>query len=127
MPDKKYFKASYQKALEHLQAEGIITNSDLLSMCDDDESVAEAIRQNLIVNNLAKEHDSGYGLVYAGKETVNEPKEIPQLKIFLSYGRKDASDIARTLKQTLENEGHTVWIDEAEMKGGRSWEEQIEQ
>ncbi|MEI7901370.1 MAG: TIR domain-containing protein, partial [bacterium] len=46
--------------------------------------------------------------------------------VFISYGRADASDMARRVKADLEATGRfTCWLDEAEMRGGWAWDEQI--
>ncbi|MEI7902401.1 MAG: toll/interleukin-1 receptor domain-containing protein [bacterium] len=48
------------------------------------------------------------------------------LRVFISYGRADATDMARRLKADLEATGRfSCWLDQAEMRGGHAWEEQI--
>ena len=44
--------------------------------------------------------------------------------IFLSYTRDDHS-AALELKRELEGYGHSVWIDEEQLKAGRTWWDQI--
>jgi len=49
------------------------------------------------------------------------------LNIFISYGRKDARELAFRLRDDLQNLGHSVWLDVEEIAGGASWSEEIEQ
>lgn len=46
-------------------------------------------------------------------------------RVFISYGRKDASELARRLEIELTNRGFDVWLDTTELRGGRAWEQQI--
>jgi WD40 repeat protein len=48
-------------------------------------------------------------------------------RIFLSYGRADAEELALRLQQDLEQQGHHVWLDKQQIRSGRSWEHQIEE
>ena len=50
----------------------------------------------------------------------------PSHRIFISYGHKDAVELARRLRDDLEKLGHRVWLDESGMRAGPAWEEQIE-
>jgi hypothetical protein len=45
--------------------------------------------------------------------------------LFLSYARRDASDLADRLKGDLEAGGYRVWLDRPEIKPGGAWEHQI--
>lgn len=47
-------------------------------------------------------------------------------KIFISYGRKDAQDLAFKLEKDLNKQGYNVWLDKTQMEPGQSWEYQIE-
>ena len=44
-----------------------------------------------------------------------------QLHIFVSYARKDGSDLALRLRGDLIAHGYDVWLDTAEIEGGTSW------
>ena len=46
--------------------------------------------------------------------------------LFLSYARRDASELAGRLKADLEANGYRVWLDRPEVVAGREWEHQIE-
>ncbi|MCB0173006.1 MAG: TIR domain-containing protein, partial [Anaerolineae bacterium] len=46
-------------------------------------------------------------------------------RVFISYARKDAEDLARELTSRLEAEGIPVWQDRVKMEGGRDWWLQI--
>jgi len=52
---------------------------------------------------------------------------LTKLNIFISYGRKDARDLAFRLRDDLQNLGYSVWLDVEEIPGGASWSEEIEQ
>lgn len=51
--------------------------------------------------------------------------EVKTLRLFLSYGRKDAAGLADRLRTDLEKLGYQVWQDTREIRAGREWEEQI--
>lgn len=51
-------------------------------------------------------------------------EEAKKLRLFLSYAHKD-SEIARCIRDCLENRGHEVWIDEEQIKTGDDWREKI--
>jgi TIR domain len=60
--------------------------------------------------------------VNADDAAAMEPKK-PLL--FLSYARRDASELAVRLKSDLEAHGYRVWLDRPEIVAGREWEHQI--
>jgi hypothetical protein len=47
------------------------------------------------------------------------------MRIFLSYGHDQNTPIALRIKRDLEDAGHTVWIDTAEIKTGDDWRRSI--
>lgn len=47
-------------------------------------------------------------------------------KIFISYAREDARDIALKLRDDLKAAGHDVWLDSSEIAAGSSWSREIE-
>ena len=47
--------------------------------------------------------------------------------IFISYSRKDGSDLARRLHRDLEQRGFKVWLDTREIYGGANWPTETEQ
>jgi len=56
--------------------------------------------------------------------TVDARENKPRL--FLSYGVKDAKNLALKLRNDLENEGYKVWQDAERIRAGWSWSEEIE-
>jgi len=46
-------------------------------------------------------------------------------RIFISYGRRDATALAEKIRAELVGRGFDVWVDTSELRAGRSWEEQI--
>jgi WD40 repeat protein len=51
----------------------------------------------------------------------------PRARLFLSYGRRDASDLANRLRVDLETRGFEVWQDTQRIRSGADWQQQIEQ
>jgi len=49
----------------------------------------------------------------------------PGTRLFLSYGRRDAADLANRLRTDLEKLGYEVWQDTRQIRAGKEWEEQI--
>ena len=49
------------------------------------------------------------------------------IKIFLSYARKDGSELARRLYDDLTARGFAAWLDKHRIAGGASWTDEIEQ
>jgi WD40 repeat protein len=50
----------------------------------------------------------------------------PRVRIFLSYGRADAQELAERLEADLSLLGFEVWRDRSEIRSGREWDDQIE-
>ncbi|MBC7870537.1 MAG: toll/interleukin-1 receptor domain-containing protein, partial [Chitinophagaceae bacterium] len=50
----------------------------------------------------------------------------PSPKIFISYAREDARDIAIRLRDDLIDSGHDTWLDLSEIAAGASWSWDIE-
>ncbi|MGA8030319.1 MAG: NB-ARC domain-containing protein, partial [Bryobacteraceae bacterium] len=48
-------------------------------------------------------------------------------RVFISYSRKDGSEVARRLGTTLHEAGCDVWIDTERIRGGASWSKDIEE
>ena len=49
-----------------------------------------------------------------------------KVSVFISYARKDGSELALRLKRDLEKKGSLVWLDKVCISGGASWTEEIE-
>src|SRR5262245_48050533 len=47
-------------------------------------------------------------------------------KLFLSYGRRDAGELAARLHADLEAHGHQVWRDRPRIRPGTDWEVEIQ-
>src|SRR3954451_16520105 len=47
--------------------------------------------------------------------------------VFISYARKDGTEIATRLLGDLKREGLTVWLDKREIAGGTPWTKEIEE
>jgi len=57
--------------------------------------------------------------------TAAEPVSGPRVKLFLSYGRGDAAELADRLEQDLSLFGYEVWRDTRKIRSGKAWEEEI--
>jgi WD40 repeat protein len=138
------FEFALEKILGYLKDNQGATNRALTELVEGDMILFEKIREHLIFNDLA-EDKKGVGLVYLKKDSPDrtliseneklkvafeaEPKETSEqsYRIFISYGRKDAEDLANRIAVDLRVLGHDVWIDKEQIKTGASWEEQIEE
>jgi TIR domain len=49
----------------------------------------------------------------------------PGIRLFLSYGRRDAAELANRLRADLEKLGYEVWQDTRQIRAGKEWEDQI--
>jgi WD40 repeat protein len=50
----------------------------------------------------------------------------PRARLFLSYGRRDAKDLADRLRRDLEARGYDVWQDTERIRSGKEWQEEIQ-
>jgi hypothetical protein len=57
---------------------------------------------------------------------IESPHTPPTPKIFISYAREDARDIAIRLRDDLVAAGHDTWLDLSEIAAGASWSRDIE-
>jgi hypothetical protein len=48
------------------------------------------------------------------------------MRIFLSYGRRDASDLADRLRTDLEAADYDIWQDTRHIRSGKDWQQEIE-
>src|SRR5262249_6693992 len=51
---------------------------------------------------------------------------MTQARLFLSYGRRDASDLAERLRSDLEEKGYDVWQDTRRIRSGKDWQQEIQ-
>lgn len=58
----------------------------------------------------------------ASSEPVNVP---PQTCVFISYGRRDSSQLAARIAEDLRKSGYQVWIDTSAIRPGESWQHEI--
>jgi len=76
--------------------------------------------QSIPVENSAFRQSSDTRLVDGETATI-----AISPRVFISYARSDGEDLARKLRQQLEQEGIPVWQDRVKMVGGRDWWLQI--
>jgi WD40 repeat protein len=122
------FERAKAIVLELLGAEGMATDLELVDALDGDEKLYRRVRGRLILEDLADDK-KGVGLVYTGaahEAAPHVPSTPRPRRIFISYGRKDAQDLAFKLERELTERGHVVWLDKTQVRGGVSWEQQIE-
>src|SRR5215468_115094 len=61
---------------------------------------------------------------YRWQPAAAEPPRV-KARLFLSYGRRDASDLADRLRADLEARGYEIWQDTRRIRSGTEWEEEI--
>lgn len=138
------FENALDKVVSFLKENHGATNRSLIELIDGDTGLFEKVREHLIFNDMA-EDKKGVGLIFTGLEDMSKPASeqsegLPgpekaetsesasgSFRIFVSYGRKDAEELANKIASDLTGLGHEVWIDKEQIKTGRSWEEQIEE
>jgi len=130
------FDTALQRILAHLKQHHKATNTVLTELVEGDSELFNKVKEQLIIDDLA-EDIKGAGLSYCVSTGADEdgqtdtdsalPEMTGPLKVFLSYGRQDAEVLARKLEKDLLAMGHEVWMDKSKMRGGKAWEEQIEE
>jgi WD40 repeat protein len=61
----------------------------------------------------------------AGTQAAGPTPGKARARLFLSYGRRDASDLANRLRADLEARGYEIWQDTRRIRSGTEWEEEI--
>jgi hypothetical protein len=59
-------------------------------------------------------------------DSETEPKPASRARLFLSYGRRDAAELADRLEQDLTLYGYSVWRDRRKIVSGRDFMQEIE-
>ena len=59
-------------------------------------------------------------------EDVADGTPEPKPRLFLSYGRRDAEEIAERLEADLSLLGFDVWRDRRQIRSGKEWDDKIE-
>jgi WD40 repeat protein len=59
-------------------------------------------------------------------QPADRPAGGRRARVFLSYGRRDARDLADRLRTDLEARGYDVWQDTERLRSGKDWNQQIE-
>ncbi len=88
-------------------------------------AIAEAFASAPLAATTATEIISHVTPNQAEVDAPQNPQTRP--KIFLSYGRKDATEVARRLERDLEAAGFEVWMDVKKIGSGSLWLEEIEE
>ncbi len=111
------------------QSGGRARNSQLLDLLGNDRELFDLVREALIFDDLVDDK-KGVGLVLLGVPAngLGVPaKQRSSPRLFISYGRKDAGDLAARLKGDLENNGYKVWQDTEEIRTGSDFTAEIEE
>ncbi len=59
-------------------------------------------------------------------EEFGEPQQRTEgMRLFFSYGHDKNKELVEKIKAYLENRGHSIWIDESEIKAGENWRRKI--
>ena len=123
-----------------LREKGKATNTAMVRAIGDDEALFGEIREELILEDLAADKD-GVGLVFVESSRTDDDHAggkartpmkgeqgaaAPKARLFLSYGRLDASDLAERLRKDLQEHGYDVWQDTRQIRSGQDWAHVIE-
>jgi WD40 repeat protein len=137
------FDQALKKILNCLKDKHGATNRELCELIEGDNDLFLKVREYLIFNDMA-EDKKGVGLVFIKQDDSDGPcpdtneklkvhseTNIAELsarkyKIFISYGRNDAEELARKIASDLINLGHDIWLDKQQIRTGQHWEEKIE-
>lgn len=109
-----------------LRQRGEARNSELLALLGD-QILLERVRKDLLFAELA-EDVRGVGLRYtpSGKpDSKLADASAEPIRVFLSYGRQDASALAERLEKDLKRRGYDVWRDVREIESGSDWQGEI--
>jgi hypothetical protein len=120
-----HFEEAREAALAKLRQQGKAKNSELLALIGGDAALLEKVREDLIFEELA-EDIRGVGLRYTAP-AASAPAETGAgpVKIFLSYGRRDAGALAQRLEKDLKAHGYETWRDIREIRSGTDWQGEI--
>ena len=119
------FEQAREAALALLKAQGRAKNSELLAAVGGDRELLARVREDLIFDDVAKDKD-GVGLIAmmpAATVATDSPAAKP--RVFLSYGRRDASAFVDRLCVDLAAAGFDVWRDTREIRPGQDWQTEI--
>lgn len=127
--DPEVFPMTFPEArdtvLALLRQKGRVRNSEMLALLGGDTALLEKIREDLLFTEVA-EDVRGAGLRHTETNLpVRSDEGTDPVKIFLSYGRRDASDLADRLERDLQASGYQIWRDTHEINPGAGWQEEI--
>ncbi|MBN2684294.1 MAG: toll/interleukin-1 receptor domain-containing protein [Pontiellaceae bacterium] len=118
------FDDARSAVLALLRQKGKVRNSEMLRLVGGSEALLAEIREDLLFEELAEDLRGNVGLRYTGMEEGPVETGDP-VKLFISYGRRDASTLAERLEGDLRAAGYEVWRDTREIKPGLDWGEEI--
>lgn len=111
--------------LNLLRSKGRAKNSEMLGAIAGDEDVLKLVREDLIFDRLAEDVE-GVGLKYTGPAAAPQAAQSAERpRVFISYGRRDAKELADQLAVDLRASGYDVWQDTCEIVPGDSWQHEI--
>ena len=113
--------------LSVLRQQGKARNSELLQLIGGAAALLELVREELLFEEQA-EDIRGAGLRYTGRAAqlaAHEDGSSDPFKIFLSYGRRDAGELATRLEKDLKAQGYEIWRDIRQIKSGSDWQGEI--
>ncbi|MDQ0291579.1 TIR domain-containing protein [Oligosphaera ethanolica] len=114
---------SRNAVLALLRRQGKVRNSEVLALLGGRQDLFGKIREDLLFEELA-EDVHGLGLRYTGPAATPATGAGP-VRLFLSYGRRDAADLAQRLEKDLKDKGYKVWRDIRKIKPGTDFGAEI--
>jgi hypothetical protein len=129
----KYIQLDEEKRLKVLDSEEADQEFDLklrssLRNYKTELELWKVLEKNFDILNKIKDWNVYRRATEVSKEPTEEPYyKKSQLKIFVSYSRKDAGDLATYLYKYLTEQGHGVFIDVDSIRSGQAWTNVIEE
>ena len=111
-----------QVVLELLQTRGKAKNSEMLQALGGDEALFDKVCEDLVFEGQAADVNSA-GLRFKGAASTAESASCaaattPGAVVFISYGRRDAKELADRLAVDLKVHGFSTWQDTRKITSG---------
>ena len=124
IPEIMTFDEAKNAVLALLRQQGKAKNSEMLALIGGSRELLAQVREDILFEELAEDLRGGVGLRFTGPAATPVGSSGP-VRLFLSYGRRDASDLAERLERDLKQANYEVWRDTREIRPGTAWGAEI--